>query len=87
MRKLFGGNCDALHIALFKIHYYSKHFLLLTKLKDLIRNYNSLTEQKILCIILNLDINIVKDKSQIDIFINLILSFIKAIYSIRTEHN
>ena len=58
----------------------------LTKLKDLIRNYNSLTEQEILCIILNLDVNILNEKSQIDIF-NLILSFIKAIYSIRTEHN
>ena len=59
----------------------------LTKLKDLIRNYNSLTEQEILCIIFNLDINILNDKSQFDIFINLIWSFIKAIYSIRTEHN
>ena len=61
--------------------------IFLTKLKDLIRNYNSLTEQEILCIILNLDINILKDKSQVDIFINLVLSYIKAIYSIRTEHN
>ena len=61
--------------------------IFLTKLKDLIRNYNLLTEQEILCIILNLDINILKDKSQIDIFINLVLSYIKAIYSIRTEHN
>ena len=61
--------------------------IFLTKLKDLIRNYNLLTEQEILCIIFNLDINILKDKSQIDIFINLVLSYIKAIYSIRTEHN
>ena len=63
--------------------------IFLTKLKDLIRDYNLLTEQEILCIIFNLDINILKDKSQIDtcIFINLVLSYIKAIYSIRTEHN
>ena len=61
--------------------------IFLTKLKDLIRNYNSLTEEEILCIILNLDINILKDKSQVDIFINLVLSYIKTIYSIRTEHN
>ena len=37
--------------------------IFLTKLKDLIRNYNSLTEQEILCIIFNLDINILKDLS------------------------
>ena len=61
------------------ILHYSKYTIIrnifLTKLKDLIRNYNSLTEQEIFCIILNLDINILKEKSQINIFINLILSY------------
>ncbi len=60
--------------------------IFLKKVKSLILNYNCLSKQELLCIILDADIDRVKDKSLIKEFLSNISNFIKNIYMNRLEN-